>query len=142
MTSRTPYDALRSLRSAAATGELGALCDRHGVELLVVHGSVLDPEPLRPPRDLDLAFRYVRDAARDQLALINDLLVHARFDAIDLMDLGRAGPVARSRALAPNSVVLHEAACGVFAEAQIAAMTETMETRWMRRRDLELLASR
>lgn len=56
------------------------------------------------------------------------------------MDLGRAGPVARSRALAPGSEVLHEARKGIFAEAQIAAITEEMETRPMRRRDLELLA--
>lgn len=142
MTSRTPYDAFRSLSSSAAAGDLAKLCERHGVELLVVHGSVLDPEPLRPAQDLDLAFRYVQGAERDQVALINEILQLARFDAIDLMDLGRAGPVARARALAPNSVVLYEADRSIFAEAQIAAMTETMETRWMRRRDLELLGSR
>lgn len=142
MTHRTPYDAFRSLRSSATDGELAALCERHGVELLVVHGSVLDVEPLRPAQDLDLAFRYVRGADGGQVALINDILQLTRIDEIDLMDLGRAGPVARARALAPDSVVLYEADRGIFAEAQVAAMTETMETRWMRRRDLELLATR
>lgn len=137
-----PYQALDSLRSSATSGELGTLCDRHGVELLVVHGSVLQQEPLRPARDLDLAYRHRRDVARDPVALINDLLELLRFDDIDLMDLGRAGPVARARALAPGSVVLYEASRGIFAEAQIAAITEEMETRPMRRRDLELMARR
>lgn len=135
-----PYQALDSLRSLAASGELGMLCDRHGVELLVVHGSVLRPESLRPARDLDLAYRYERDAVQDPVVLINDLLELLRFDDIDLMDLGRAGPVARARALAPGSEVLYEARRSIFAEAQIAAITEEMETRPMRRRDLELLA--
>ncbi len=138
----TPYDALRRLRSMAATGELDALCERHGVELLVAHGSVLAAEPVRPARDLDLAFQFRHGIEPDVLALTNDLLQAARFDDVDLMDLQRAGPVARARALAPQSLPLYEASPGIFAEAQMAALTTEMETRRLRRLDLELMADR
>lgn len=136
------YQALDSLRASATSGQLGALCEEHGVELLVVYGSVLQSEPLRSARDLDLAYRYSRGVTRDPVGLINALLAWLRFDDIDMMDLQRAGPVARARALSPDSEVLHEARAGIFVEAQIAAVTEEMETRPMRRRDLELLAGR
>lgn len=49
----TPYDALHRLRSMREDGELDAFCERHGLDLLVVHGSVLTEEPLRPAADLD-----------------------------------------------------------------------------------------
>ena len=51
------YQALDSLRTAATSSELTALCERHGVELLVVHGSVLQRDPVRPARDLELLAR-------------------------------------------------------------------------------------
>ncbi|WP_236791195.1 hypothetical protein [Amycolatopsis sp. GM8] len=97
----SPYDALDGLRAMAATGELAQLCARHGLDLLVVHGSAVDPEPLRPARDLDLAFRARPGAQSDVVALTNDLLDATRFDGVDLMDLGRAGPVARARPCRP-----------------------------------------
>ncbi|WP_156960185.1 hypothetical protein [Amycolatopsis taiwanensis] len=142
MTTRTPYDALDSLLAMAASGDLGALCARHGVELLVAHGSVVDPEPLRPPRDLDLAFRTRHDVEPDLLDLTNDLLDATRFDGLDLMNLNRAGVVARAHALSPQSRVLYEAARGIFATAQMAAITMAMETRRLRLLDLELMAER
>lgn len=74
--------------------------------------------------------------------LVNDLLRLLHFDDVDLMDLGRAGPVPRARALAPDSLVLYESEPGVFATAQMAAITEAMETRDLRRRDLALMANR
>lgn len=124
----------------AATGDLGALCERHGVELLVVHGSVLDDEPIRPPLDLDFAYRFRRGVERDVVALVSDLTEAARYGGIDPMDLHRAGPVASARALGPQSLVLYEAFGGAFAIAQMAALTMEMETRALRRLDLELMA--
>jgi hypothetical protein len=53
-----------------------------------------------------------------------------------------AGPVLRARALGPDSAPLFEAVPGLFATAQMAALTEAMETAPRRRRDLELLAER
>lgn len=137
-----PYEALRTLRSSAARGELGAMCVRHGVELLVAHGSVLDAHPLRPAADLDLAYRHKAGSRQDRVALVNELLELTRFDRLDLMDLSRAGPVARARALGPCSLPLYEVGRGTFAENQMAALTEEMETRWLRRLDLELLADK
>ncbi|MPY77685.1 MAG: hypothetical protein GEV04_04160 [Actinophytocola sp.] len=136
----TPYDALRRLRELAARGQLSTLCERHDITLLVVHGSALDAEPLRPARDLDIAFQARHGAAYDVVALTNDLIEAAAFEAVDVMDLRRANSVARARALAPGSLVLHEAESGVFARAQMAALTTAMETRHLRRLDLELLA--
>jgi hypothetical protein len=138
----SPYDALDRLRSMAATGELSALCVRHGLDLLVVHGSTVDAEPLRPARDLDLAFRTRPDAKTDVVELTNDLLDATRFDGLDLMDLQRAGPVARARALSPDCLVLYESSPGLFANAQIAAITIEMETQWLRRLSLQLMAER
>lgn len=121
---------------------MATICNRHAVKLLVVHGSVLDRAPLRPPNDVDLAFRYEPDAGRDVVSLINELLDLTHFDGLDLMDLGRAGPVARARALGPDSVLLYESERGLFAETQMAAFAEEMDTRWLRRLDLELLAGK
>lgn len=138
----TPTEALGRLREQADKGVLATWCEGYDLDLLVVHGSVLDPAPLRPPDDLDVAFRGASGSKPDILRVVNDLMQDLSLDKVDLMDLGRAGPVARSRALAPGSELLYEKSPGTFATAQMAALTEAMETRHMRRRDLELLADR
>jgi len=115
---------------------------RHSVELLVAHGSAVDPEPVRRPRDLDLAVHPKHGTAPDVAALVNDLLDATRFDDLDLMALHRAGPVASARALSPDCIVLYAASPGLFASAQMAAITIAMETPWLRRLDLELMAER
>lgn len=138
--SSTPYDALHRLRELATTGQVATLCERHDITLLVVHGSALDTEPIRPARDLDIAFQGRPGADRDLVALTNDLMEAASFENLDIMNLLRADPVARARALAPGSLVLYEAEPGTFARAQMAALTTAMETRHLRRLDLELLA--
>ncbi|WP_139320692.1 hypothetical protein [Saccharomonospora sp. CUA-673] len=141
--SSTPHDALARLRAMAADGTLARLCAEHHVDLLVAHGSAVDPEPLRPPRDLDLAYLTTRRERVDRLALTNALLAALRFDDLDLMNLNGANPVAMARALGPGrNEVLYEAEDGLFATMQIAALKMEMETRWMRRRDLELMAER
>lgn len=139
---RTPYDALDCLLAMAASGDLGALCARHGVDLLVAHGSAVDPEPLQPPRDLDLAFRTRYGIEPDVLGLTNNLLDATRFDGLDLMNLNRADVVARARALSPQCRVLYEAGRGIFATAQMALITMVMETRRLRLLNLELMAGR
>lgn len=136
----TPYDALRRLQQLATSGQLAALCERHDIALLVVYGSVVDDEPIRPARDLDIAFQTRRGTDYDVIELTNDLMEAARFEDIDVTDLLRVNPVARAKALEPGSIVLHEASSGVFATAQMAALTTAMETRRLRRLDLELLA--
>lgn len=137
---RTACGALDRLRGIQETGELGGLCERQGLDLLVVYGSALLQEPLRPADDLDIAYRHRPDADPDVLGLVNELM--DGFDRIDPMDLRNAGVVARARALGPHSLPLYEAAAGDFATAQMAALTTEMETRHLRRLDLELMAGR
>ena len=128
--------ALVRLRVAAASGELGALCRRYGLALLVVFGSVLRSGAT--PRDLDLAVRFT-SAHPDLLGLLDDLGSLAGTSMIDLMNLGSAGPVARERALV-DAIPLIEESAGEFANAQIAAIMEHMDTAWLRRLDLDLMS--
>lgn len=138
----TTGEALRRLRATAETGDLAALCKRHNLDLLVVHGSVLDRAPLRPAEDLDIAFRCLPGVTGDLVGIVNELMDITGFDRIDPLHLGKAGVVAQARALGPQSVPLYEAARGTFATAQMAALTIEMETRHLRRLDLELMAQR
>ncbi|MGH2760282.1 MAG: hypothetical protein ACRDKJ_12065 [Actinomycetota bacterium] len=73
------------------------------------------------------------------LALLDDLVVVAGSDQIDLMDLGSAGPVARERAFV-GCVALYERERGVFARMQMATILERLDTAWLRALDLELMA--
>ncbi|WP_166355618.1 hypothetical protein [Phytoactinopolyspora limicola] len=138
---RTALEGLQTLRQLAVAGDLATLCDRYEVALLVVHGSVVQSRLDVEPRDLDLAFRGRIGARGDRVGLTNELIDAGRYDQVDLMDLGQAGSVARSRALAPDAVVLHEERSGIFAQEQIRAITEQMETRPLRMLDLKLMAA-
>ncbi|NDL57168.1 hypothetical protein [Phytoactinopolyspora mesophila] len=138
---RTARDGFQLLRQLAVAGDLAALCDRNDVALLVVHGSVVRNHLDTEPRDLDLAFLGRIGARADVVGLTNELIDAGRYGRIDLMDLDQAGPVARSRALAPDAIVLHEEQSGLFAQEQIRAITEEMETRPLRRLDLKLMAA-
>lgn len=138
----TPREALGQLESAVESGEIEQLCSRHGLDLLVVHGSVVDEAPLRPPEDLDIACRYVPGSELDVIGLINDLMDLTGFDGIDLLVLNAAGVVASARALGPQSVLLYEAEPSLFTLAQIAALTTEMETKHLRLLDLKLMAGR
>jgi predicted nucleotidyltransferase len=129
-------EAVARLRAAAEDGRLDDLCDRHQVDLLGVFGSAVRSEH---PRDLDVAVRYVAGANPDVLGFLDELSVLAGTSVIDLMDLGRAGPVARERGLV-GGIPLYERNSGDFARAQMAATGERMDTDWLRRLDLELMA--
>jgi predicted nucleotidyltransferase len=135
----TPAVGLDRLRAAAATGELDALCERHGVRVMSVFGSAARGEPAA--RDLDIAVFSEPGAKFDPVALITDLIDLTGVQAVDLAHLNRAGPVLRERALV-GAVPLFENAPGRYAAAQTAAIGERIETDPMRRLDLELLATR
>jgi predicted nucleotidyltransferase len=132
-----PRVGLARLRAAAASGELGDLCTRRGIRLLVAFGSAVRGRV--PPRDLDVAVAFEPGADRDVIGLTNDLVSLVGTSAVDVMMLDRAGAVARERALV-GTVPLFEGEPGVFAGAQIAAMLERMDTAWLRRLDLETMA--
>ncbi|KAA2261907.1 hypothetical protein F0L68_14425 [Solihabitans fulvus] len=128
-------EAFERLCGAATTGELGVLCRRFGVTLLVVFGSAVRPDGT--PRDLDIAVRFSNHS--DVLGFLDQVGALAGTMRVDLMNLDRAGPVAREQALV-GGVALFEEPVGAFAREQMAAITERMDTDWLRRLELEQLA--
>jgi predicted nucleotidyltransferase len=131
-----PKTVLRRLQGTARP-ELACVCERHRVELLVAFGSTA--QDVGKPRDLDLAVRFA-DSDPDVLGFLDSLGQIADISVVDLMNLAAASPVARERSLV-GSVPLFEQAPGTLARAQIAAMMERMDTDWLRRLDLELMAA-
>lgn len=132
-----PQAALYRLRSEARDGVLAGVCGEAGIELLVAFGSATDPGWPVAPRDLDLAVVMTTDT--DLLRVIDALVTHLAFDRIDVMDLDRAGSVARAQALGRGEL-LHEQTPGTFAEHQILALVQHADTQWMRDMQLEALA--
>lgn len=129
----TPAQALERLRQAA---ELEALCQRHRVRILTVFGSAA--RGAATARDLDVAVRFEPGSTPDVLVLLDDLSRLTGSDQIDLMVLDTAGPVARERALV-GCIALFESETGAYADAQMAAMCERMDSDWLRAADLETL---
>jgi predicted nucleotidyltransferase len=126
------------LQEAVTQGTLAALCHRHDLDLLVVFGSVLDAAS--DPRDLDVAVRFGSgNDAHDTLKILDDLYRLTGSERIDLMVLGRAGPLARERALTTGEP-LFQRRPGDFANAQIAAIMERLDTDRFRAMDLELMS--
>lgn len=115
---------------------LDELCSRLGIELLVLFGSAARAG--QEPHDVDVAVRFTATSG-DVLTLLNDLYLLTGFEDFDLLDLRRAGPVARERALV-GCVPLYQARDGLFANTQIAAIMERLDTDEMRRVELALLA--
>lgn len=132
----SPGEALARLRQAAGEGVLDALCGRHRVRVLTVFGSALRPDA--EPQDLDVAVRFEIGHAGDVLALLDELSRLTGSDDIDLMVLDHAGPVAKERALV-GCLALYESEPCAYANAQMAAMCERMDTDWLRALDLETL---
>lgn len=133
----TPRQGLERLLRPGATEDLDDLARRRGVQLLTVFGSAI--RPAGEPRDLDVAVAFDPSVEPDLLAVYEDLVGLTGVADLDLMDLGRAGVVARERALV-GSVAVYERSRGDLARAQIAAVTQRMDTDWLRRLDLELMA--
>lgn len=127
---------LASLRIAAADGRLDAVCERHGVVVLGAHGSAVVGD--RPARDLDLAVLLRRDAPLRTFLDLGAALSGLGGGDVDLMDLRRAAPVARTQGLSGEP--LYEDRSGRFAELAIAAWSERLDTSWLRRLEREVLA--
>lgn len=133
--SSSPRTALARLEAGRESGELGRLCQRHGITLMVVFGSALHADG--EPSDLDLAVRF-NATNRDILQLHEDLYRLTGSEEIDLMVLGDAGPLARERAMTTGTAI-YEKVSGAFANEQMAAIMERLETDHFRQLQLELL---
>ena len=113
------------------------MCTQLGIQLLVLFGSAARAST--DPRDVDVAVRFRKDTAADLLGLLDALHALTGFEGYDVLDLARAGPVARERALV-GCRLLYQARAGLFARAQIGAIMQRLDTDEMRRVELALLA--
>lgn len=121
------------LRAAAEDGRLADWCRAHRIEIVTLFGRAADvPESAH---DLDVAIRF-RDGEGDVVAAWGDLHELIGPVELDLLDLGAASIVARSRALL--GIPLYEAEPGAYASLRDAALLIELDTEWLRRLDLEL----
>ncbi|THV40944.1 nucleotidyltransferase family protein [Glycomyces buryatensis] len=133
----TPIEGLHRLRRAAASGELAALCERYGLDLLVVFGSTAKGKA--EPRDLDIAVSTRRGRSRLALLDLYEALTAVTGPCdIDVMVLDRADPVARREALL-GTIPIYEHTPGRFAEVRMAALNQYAETAPMRALSLEMM---
>lgn len=135
----TPIERLRRLEAAAESGELAALCERHSIRIVTVFGSVGRGE--NSPRDLDVAVMTEQGADFDLLQARTDFeeLADVHDDTFDFVHMNNGGPVIRENALI-GSIGLYEARPGEQLERGTAAAMERMDTDWLRRLNLKLLA--
>jgi len=123
------------LSRAVESGDLSALCARSDVELMVLFGTAHRTPAAAADVDLAVSFRADRG---DQLRLLDELYRLTGYEGFDILDLDRAGAVAREHALV-GARLLHQATPGDFAERQIAAIMERMDTDEFRRVELALM---
>lgn len=135
-----PSEALDRLRQLARSGELAEFCRGQGIDLLVAFGSAIDPVRAGDARDLELAVLLDPSSRADVLTVTNVLLDLLPCDTVDVLDLGRAGVVAQEQALV-GTVPLYEREPGTLAAVRDRAMVLRMDTDWLRRLDLDLMAS-
>ncbi len=133
----TPSEGLERLRSAAGSGELSVLCQRWRVTVLTVFGSVGRGEP--DPRDLDIAVLTEHGADFDLFGFVTEVIGLVGLEQVDVAHLNAAGPLLRERALV-GSIILYEREPGTWARASTAAVMQRLDTEWLRRLSLELLA--
>lgn len=131
-------DPATALRTIERSEQLDDICERRGVGVLTVFGSVARGEP--DPQDLDVAYAAAAGTPVDVLGLLADLVDLTGTDRIDLLDLDRAGVVAAQRALT-QCVPLYEDLPGHYAELQIRAIVMYADTKWLRDAQLRALAA-
>ena len=138
----TPRDALQALQAMAADGRLDTFCDAQGIDLVVAFGSAVDPGWPAPPRDLDLAVLAVEPSSDWGWAgLVSAFMELLHYDDVDVLNLRTAGVLARAEALG-NGLPLYERRPGLFAQEQMRAVGQRMESGWLTRLQLETLAAR
>ncbi len=137
------------LQRSARAGELDQLCDDLGIELLGIFGSAAAALRVRAgharvgigvgpePHDLDVAVAF--SGARDLLGLIDRLTGLTGCEHIDVLDLGRADPLARAAGL--SGVGLYERHPSAWGEAHLVAMQHAWDTAPLRALDRDALRS-
>lgn len=75
----------------------------------------------------------------DLFGFVTEVIGLVGLEQVDVAHLNGAGPLLRERALI-GSIILHEKEPGIWARASTAAVMERMDTEWLRRLSLELMA--
>lgn len=120
------------------SGQLDEFCAQHGIRLLVVFGSTVHRDAHHPPGDLDVAVRLRADT--DVIRVTSALIAQLSCNDVDVLDLDRAGIVARANALA-GAVPLYEDEQGAYSRAAMAALGLAADTAWIRDLQLDRLRS-
>lgn len=107
------------------------------MDLLVLFGSALKADA---PEDIDLGVAFAHGSKGDPLDFLNALAEVVPGDHFDVMDLDRAGPVARHRALT-RCRLLFASAPAAFHERQIFAINHYIETKPLREALLNRLST-
>ena len=124
---RAALDILRGLSDA----ELDGLCRRHGVRVLTVFGSAVEPA-VDEPHDLDVGVVFEPGSDHDVLGQLETLVDRLGTERIDVLDASQASETARFRAIAEGEA-LYESEPAASAFAAAGAATLYMETAAMRR---------
>lgn len=130
-------EAAADLIRAADDGRLEELCQRVGLSLVVLFGSAVLEDAT--PADLDIAVLPVASDRLDRVATTTAFIDLVHVDAIDLLDLSRAGVMVRAHALG-QGMPLYESVEGLYARQQMRAVPMAMELGWLTALELELLA--
>jgi predicted nucleotidyltransferase len=132
--------AVRRLRDAARDGSLAAVARRHGVSVLAGFGSAVTGDaPHGEPRDVDVAVGFRVRPGDGGLALIGDLVDLADSGLIDMVQLDAADVVLVEEALATGEIWFEDVG-GEAASRHLRASLLRMDSDWMRRLDLALMA--
>lgn len=121
--------ALAALDAAAGDGRLHQVCEAFDLDLVVLFGSAITGAD---PRDVDVAVGFRHGIERDLLGAVGALAELVPGDHLDIMDLDRAGPVARVEALVGGRV-LYERVPGTFTQREMRALGEYLDTAYLRR---------
>lgn len=127
---------LSRLKAAVAGGHADAVLDAHGIEMIIVFGSVLDDD--RTPADLDLAFAH--DGTLDVVRLVEDVHRITAMERVDIVNLEAAGVVTRGEVYRTGRPIFQQSN-GLFAEGAADALTRLWDSKWLRRLQLEALAN-
>ncbi|MGF1647883.1 MAG: hypothetical protein ACFCVF_13310 [Kineosporiaceae bacterium] len=128
------------LRVAARDGSLAAVAHRHGVSVVAGFGSAVTGDaPRGIPRDIDVAVGFRTRPADGGLALVGDLMRLAGSSRVDVAFLDEAGVVLVEEALATGETWFEDAE-GEAANRHLRASLVRMDTDWLRRLDLALMA--
>lgn len=133
----TPQQGMARLIAAAESGELDDLARRFGIRVITVFGSTGRGEP--DPQDLDIGVLFETRAPGDFLTLYGEL-ANLTGTEIDLGDINAGSPLFADRALG-HAIPVWECEPGAWIDATVAAALESMDTRWLRRVDLERRAA-